>query len=404
MKTKITLIAFALASINCFAQWQSTSGPSGAGVISSLAIKDTNIFAGTETGGVFLSTDKGVKWTSKNNGLTNLDDIIAIAVNDTDVFAGAYNSMSGPSVFLTNDNAANWSAKGLPYIFLLSIAVKPSFLIAGTWFGVSVSTNNGTSWMGYTSGLPSNAAVSALAFDGSKIFCGVSGSSVGGTGVFRSSTNGKSWTSFNTGLINTFIKKLAVIGSNVFAGTYGGVFISNTTTPGWSAVNTGLSNTLIRSLWVVGNNLFAGTDNGIFLTTDNGSNWTNVSIGLPSNSKVYSITSDGINVYIGADTTVWQRPLVEMGITGIEETFSQNTSVKIYPNPFNSSTTIQFNSSIKNAELNIYNMYGQKIKIINHISGDKIKIDRDNLPSGIYFIHLTQDNTTFATDKLIITE
>ena len=49
-------------------------------------------------------------------------------------------------------------------------------------------------------------------------------------------------------------------------------------------------------------------------------------------------------------------------------------------------------------------MYGQKIKTINNITGNKIKIDRDNLPSGIYFIRLTQDNKTIITDKLIITD
>ena len=89
--------------------------------------------------------------------------------------------------------------------------------------------------------------------------------------------------------------------------------------------------------------------------------------------------------------------------TGINENNMRNY-ISVYPNPFNSSTTIQFNSTINNGELNIFNLYGQKIKTINNITGNKIKIDRDNLPSGIYFIRLTQDNKTITTDKLIITD
>jgi hypothetical protein len=90
--------------------------------------------------------------------------------------------------------------------------------------------------------------------------------------------------------------------------------------------------------------------------------------------------------------------------TGISQLTYNEQQVLIYPNPFNYSATIQFNSTLVNAELNIYNLYGQKIKTINNISGDKIKIDRENLSSGIYFIHLTQDNKTITKDKLVITD
>jgi len=89
------------------------------------------------------------------------------------------------------------------------------------------------------------------------------------------------------------------------------------------------------------------------------------------------------------------------GISTIEE---QYTKMEIYPNPFNSSTTIQFNTTVKNVELSIYNMFGQNVKTIKNISGDKIKIDRDNLSCGVYFVRLTKDNKVIATEKLVITD
>jgi hypothetical protein len=89
----------------------------------------------------------------------------------------------------------------------------------------------------------------------------------------------------------------------------------------------------------------------------------------------------------------------------INETGNSNiTLLKIYPNPFNSSATIQFNSNLENAELNFYTIYGQKIKTVNNISGDQIKIDRENLSSGIYFYELMQNGKTYPIEKLLITD
>ncbi len=76
----------------------------------------------------------------------------------------------------------------------------------------------------------------------------------------------------------------------------------------------------------------------------------------------------------------------------------------IYPNPFNASATIKFDPEVHNADLNIYDLYGQKIWTINHISGDKISIARGNLTGGIYFVHVLQGSNVVATGKLVITD
>jgi len=120
--------------------------------------------------------------------------------------------------------------------------------------------------------------------------------------------------------------------------------------------------------------------------------------------KVTNVTSITITGISGAG---W-------GFAGVSVNCSQQTGISqlntnsqlslIYPNPFNSSATISFNSTIINAELNFYNLHGQKVKTINNISGDKIKIDRDNLPNGIYFILLTQNSKIITTEKLVITD
>src|SRR5689334_7199661 len=71
------------------------------------------------------------------------------------------------------------------------------------------------------------------------------------------------------------VSALAVSGSNLFAGTYGGgAFLSSNNGTSWTPVDAGLPNPYVSSLAVSGTNLFAGTDLGVFLSTNSGACWT----------------------------------------------------------------------------------------------------------------------------------
>ncbi len=88
----------------------------------------------------------------------------------------------------------------------------------------------------------------------------------------------------------------------------------------------------------------------------------------------------------------------------VKEIVTENNPVTIYPNPFSSSVTIQFHIPVKDVEVIIFNLHGQKIKSIKNISAENIKIERGDIASGLYFIQLTQDGKVIATNKLIITD
>jgi hypothetical protein len=75
---------------------------------------------------------------------------------------------------------------------------------------------------------------------------------------------------------------------------------------------------------------------------------------------------------------------------------------KWYPNPFYLSTTFQSDKDLKNVTITVYTICGQKVKEIKNISGTKIILNRDNLPSGLYIVKTMQENKTFSTDKLLI--
>ena len=98
--------------------------------------------------------------------------------------------------------------------------------------------------------------------------------------------------------------------------------------------------------------------------------------------------------------------LANNSVTGISEN-NFSLIVQIFPNPFSSATTLQTDKIFKDATLTVYNSFGQTVKQITPITigaGRTIILHRDNLPSGVYFIRVTQDNKTITTDKLMITD
>ena len=86
------------------------------------------------------------------------------------------------------------------------------------------------------------------------------------------------------------------------------------------------------------------------------------------------------------------------------EIHAANGFIKIYPNPFCTQTVLQADIPLKNATLTVDNCIGQTVKQINNISGQTVTLFRDNLPSGLYFVRLTENNNILVVKKLVITD
>jgi photosystem II stability/assembly factor-like uncharacterized protein len=180
--------------------------------ITALAEAGSNLFAGTSGSGVFYSPDKGVSWTSVNAGLS--DTLIqCLAVRGTDLYAGTDNG-----VFFSADYGTGWTPfnSGLSDVKVQCLAVSRGNLFAGTENGgVYVSTIEGNNWT------PVNTGLTDL-----NIRCLASGDSIvytvtNDTRVYRSDNNGSSWHPFNAELINLPVNALDVSAKDLFAGTGG---------------------------------------------------------------------------------------------------------------------------------------------------------------------------------------
>ena len=113
------------------AQWQVTFGPFGFSFIrvQCFAKQGTNLFAGTQGDGVWISTDNSASpWTKVSNGLTG-KSVVALLVNGTDLFAG-----TDSGAFKTTNNGTSWISvnDGLTDKHISSLALIGDNLFAGT--------------------------------------------------------------------------------------------------------------------------------------------------------------------------------------------------------------------------------------------------------------------------------
>ena len=62
--------------------------------------------------------------------------------------------------------------------------------------------------------------------------------------------------------------------------------------------------------------------------------------------------------------------------------------IRAYPNPFSTEVTFQADKEFRDATLMVFNMQGQVVRQINNVFGQTIRMNRDQLPAGLYFFSI----------------
>jgi photosystem II stability/assembly factor-like uncharacterized protein len=279
----------------------SRGGPEG-GAVNALAISpnftaDGTLFAGTNGGGMFKTTDGGQSWTEINNGLTNLTVYVAgISPNfasDSLVLAGT--NYSG--LFRSTDAGATWSQLPSPLNSgeIKGIAFSPAFAADRTLYvsransdALYRSTDGGANWTDIRGTISSigggkMACSPAFATDNTIVIAA-------GGGVYKSTNRGNTWTAISTGLTSNALADLRTIAfspayaadSTLFLGTgREGIWRSTNGGASWTAINTGHSpqrdvgSIVISPNFATDRTLFTGCPSWQgFKSTNGGDSWT----------------------------------------------------------------------------------------------------------------------------------
>jgi photosystem II stability/assembly factor-like uncharacterized protein len=172
------------------------------------------------SGGIYSSTNGGTQWTLLTSTTGNVYSTAVLP--DGHIFAGTNDG----ELYVSTDNGITWRDTLLSTTLIRClIPTQAGYLLAGTDYpgGLYRSTDHGASW----TELPFNSAVSFT--------CGVTDSTAGtfvgtwGQGTYRSTDNGSSWTQVIDGLTDLNVLSLAFdAAGHLYAGTQSsGVFKSS---------------------------------------------------------------------------------------------------------------------------------------------------------------------------------
>ena len=150
----------------------------------------------------------------------------------------------------------------------------------------------------------------------------------------------------------------------------------------------------------------------LFFSSDGGFTWDSIQMDIPTETLSFlwivpeiSTTEGRIRIMqdnVETDYEDISENFTITPVTGINERFTAS-EINAYPNPLTDFATISFdNPRHESHTLAFYNIQGRLTRTITNITTDKVKVKRENLPSGLYFYQLRTDEAIRATGNLIV--
>lgn len=285
--------------------------PDDAPVINLVAVGEV-LYAGCFLEGIFQSRDAGANWTpiSMKLPIAHSDSFWNFASNGRELFAGTEDGF-----FVTEGGITSWTRLGTDWNVGHSsgfISSSGQNLLADISASFDddrqfLSTDGGTTWRALQiSNAPERIHARCVAASGSRLFVGTAGS-----GVFRSDDLGETWTRASTGLPSEArITAISELGPDVLAASgswkRGKIYLRAKGGAGWTPAGSGLpAEVSLFCIEAVGKNLLAGSDRGIFVSRDRGRSWSVTRSGLPEKAQVHCFKLVGRRLFAGTSDGVF---------------------------------------------------------------------------------------------------
>lgn len=404
------------------------------------------VFAGNVLG-VYRSEGDISNWTRLNYGLTNGEKIQSICFSNNDnLFVGL-----STGAYSSDDNGISWRRTELGDENVIALyLVKPNgFLIAGTEYGITRSTDNGETWSDKTgywyahkvsfgqdaagnlyTGYAepgwwwgSGAVLISTNFGENWDITALSGPPINAmnvnpsgvvivaradSGIYVSADQGATWVDKGLNVQNIS----TVLYSNsgcMFAGTEDGILYRSCdngvnwldiSIPDFKAINCILFNSIGQ--------IFLSDSNGVFISADNGDNWSNLNSGL-TDTCIYTLMINNSD-YLYAGSASGNIYKSRQSVSGFSESTSELPQSfylgQNYPNPFNPSTTICFSVPQRvHVQLKVFDVIGSEIStLVNEeleAGNYNINFIANSLSSGVY-IYQMRAGTYSESKKMML--
>jgi hypothetical protein len=267
----------------------------------SLTISGGNLYAGTNSAGVQVTSLGSVGWTSSGSGLPSGERVYCLALD------GSSNLYAGASDGVYKLSTGAWALVGTAigsWVSDMICDTSTGYLyVTGDFTGVQYWNN--TTWAAYGSGL-AGGREPALTKSGSYIYVADNNN-----GVWRSS--GGAWSRFGSGsddLTSAYVYSLAAVSATIVAGPAvgPGAYTLYTSNPGnpWTKSGAGIFSSLVYDLATDGTNLFAATERGVYTRPLSGGFWSDFGTG-GSTKTIYDLVIESGYLYAAgtyATTTI----------------------------------------------------------------------------------------------------
>jgi photosystem II stability/assembly factor-like uncharacterized protein len=314
----VSLVVFVISflpSPSLKGQWQRTSGPAGpfGGDITAITASSSGtLFAISRDVGLFRSTDHGANWIVLNTGLSPDYHLNSVTCADSDY---VYLSTS-VGLFRSSDDGLNWRVVLSNAISCVTLTSKGTIVAGDQYYPLCYrSTDQGANW-GTSDTIPAIFGIISLAskVDGN-IFLVTQQH-----GVFRSTTDGQSWSSIRNGFVVPTIGARRLNGGPIYVAPNGEIFCimndlvyrSSNNGDSWNLMSLDIIQTPTGQQYANNYNVFLMTEDGCMFvgshtssdgvrrSTDNDSSWTQVNEGI-TDLWIECIAADlQGNLYVGS--------------------------------------------------------------------------------------------------------
>ena len=284
---------------------------------------------------------------------------------------------------------ANITSRGGNSTNILFFAILGKDLVLGFQAGIYRSSTDGASWTELP--YPPNLGpfeVSTVLVRGDSLFA------VTDTAAFLSTDTARSWSEVDSTVfgfpIHSSVSGYYQFGNTRYAPTSSTfVLVSHDDGKSWSTINAPAP---VIQLLQIGGNLFAIVEttmyqNNLYLSHDSGSSWTPVDYGIPPDARISEMTPLGPYLFVGGSSyqtssdAVWKRALSDFNSNSAVDNSRNSDSLALSPNPASNEVIIR--GSTKTVE--VFNLLGQPVIKMPNSSASEEVIDLRNQPSGTYF-------------------
>ena len=407
---QFAIIVFFLSS-TAYAQWVRIEAIPPNTNVPSIYIEGNTIYAGADSV-IYISSDGGTNWRKSNSINSAVDFVSSVVKIGNRIFVGTYNygvyesTDFGLTWIERNEGLTNQASKTLA-----DLVARGDSLYAGTiGAGVFVrSLISNTSWIPFNNGLIPNLSynVNSLIKSGDILYAGA-----GGNGYYYTNKLGSNvWNEVQFGLISvkplTFFD-IIMKGGRQFIGSSYGLYESTDNGLSWNNLN------LVNGYFETAN--FQGIDDNVYVAFAKSTRTLWLRLNSATNQWEFFDEQLGVNVlnigyinnklFAGRLDGLWYLTIPPAGIID-NESPSEYLLYNNYPNPFNSTTKIRFTipdvgTGLALSALKVYDMLGNEVATLvdEYKSAGVYEVNFDpasgiwyqasgiELASGVYYYQL----------------